>query len=97
MRDRHPVARIVQLILGGLLIVAAALVGPLPGPGGIFLFAGGLVLILRNSRWAQVRFARAKRRWPRIGALVDRTMRRPSALRRHARDKLARRGDAAPR
>lgn len=87
MQDRHPVSRAVQLMLGGLLILGAAVVGPLPGPGGIFLFAGGLVLILRNSRLAQVKFARAKRRWPRIGALIDRTMRRPSALRRHARDR----------
>lgn len=90
MSDRHPVARAVQLALGVLLIVGAAIVGPLPGPGGIFLFAGGLVLILRNSRWAQVRFVRAKRRWPRTGDLIDRTMRRPSALRRHARDRAAR-------
>ena len=91
MRTRHPVARIAQLTAGVLLVIGACILGPLPGPGGIFLFAGGLVLILRNSRWAQVKFARARRRWPRTGALVDRTMRRPSALRRHARDKLARR------
>ncbi|NIJ29718.1 hypothetical protein FHT00_001665 [Sphingomonas insulae] len=90
MQDRHPVSRALQLVLGGLLILGAAVVGPLPGPGGIFLFAGGLVLILRNSRLAQVKFARAKRRWPRIGGLVDRTMRRRSALRRHARDKRLR-------
>lgn len=87
MQDRHPVSRLLQLGLGGLLILGAVVVSPLPGPVGIFLFAGGLVLILRNSRLAQVRFARAKRRWPRIGALVDRTMRRRSALRRHARDR----------
>jgi len=93
MADRHPMMRIAQLVLGGLLLFGALLVGPLPGPGGIFLFAGGLILILRNSRWAQVRFARAKRRWPRLGRLIDRTMRRPSALRRHARDKEA---EAAP-
>jgi hypothetical protein len=90
MRDRHPALRIAQLSLGILLIIGAAIVGPLPGPGGIFLFAGGMILILRNSRWAQVRWARLKRRWPRIGQLVDRTMRRPSALRRHARDKARR-------
>lgn len=82
--------RALQLATGMLLIVGAGLVGPLPGPGGIFLFAGGLVLILRNSRWARLRFARAKRRWPRVGHLLDRTMRRPSALRRHARAKAAR-------
>ncbi|MCU6453185.1 hypothetical protein LPN01_03750 [Sphingomonas sp. A2-49] len=101
MQDRHPVARVAQLTLGGMLILGAAAVGPLPGPGGIFLFAGGLVLILRNSRRAQVRFARAKRRWPRIGGLVDRTMRRRSALRRHARDRQSRaamrRDETAPR
>ena len=89
MTDRHPVARIVQLTIGILLIVAAGIVGPLPGPGGIFLFAGGLVLVLRNSRWAQVRFARAKRRWPKMGHAVDVAMRRPSALRRRARRKAA--------
>jgi hypothetical protein len=81
---RSNLARIAQLFAGGLLMLAAAAVSPLPGPGGIFFFAGGLVLILRNSAWARVRFARAKRRWPRLGHLLDRAMRRPSALRRHA-------------
>jgi len=90
MSQRHPVSRIIQLTLGVLLLVGAALLGPLPGPGGIFLFAGGMILILRNSRWAQVRWARLKRRWPRTGHLVDRTMRRPSALRRHARRRAER-------
>ncbi|MBI0474399.1 hypothetical protein D9601_03340 [Sphingomonas sp. MA1305] len=90
MSDRHPALRILQLTAGVLLIVGAGVVAPLPGPGGIFLFAGGLVLILRNSRWAQVRFVRLKRRWPRLGGLVDRAMRRRSALRRHARDKQLR-------
>lgn len=88
MRDRHPVLRVLQLILGGLLLIGAAAFAPLPGPGGIFLFAGGMVLILRNSRWAQVRWARLKRRWPRVGGLIDRAMRRPSALRRRARDRV---------
>lgn len=82
MRQRHPTVRLVQLILGGLLVMLAPLVGLLPGPGGIFVFAGGLVLVLRNSRGARVRFARAKRRWPRLGHLADVAMRRPSALRR---------------
>ena len=88
MRDRHPAMRILQLTLGGLLLVGAALMGPLPGPGGIFLFAGGMILILRNSRWAQVRWVRVKRRWPRIGNMVDRVMRRPSERRRRARDRV---------
>ena len=88
--SRHPATRIVQLVLGGLLVLGAGIVGPLPGPGGIFLFAGGMILILRNSLWARMRWARLKRRWPRTGQLVDRAMRRPSALRRHARTQAAR-------
>ncbi|MDE0880553.1 MAG: hypothetical protein OSB00_18115 [Sphingomonas bacterium] len=83
--NRHPVSRAIQLVGGVLLIILGCVIGPLPGPGGIFFFAGGLILILRNSHWARRRFARAKRRWPRIGDLLDRTMRRPSALRRRAR------------
>ena len=90
MTDRHPLARGAQLILGVLLLFGAAVMGPLPGPGGIFLFAGGMVLILRNSRWAQVKWARLKRRWPKVGELVDRAMRRRSALRRHARSRAGR-------
>lgn len=91
MSGRHPALRYSQLALGGVLIVAAPLASPLPGPGGIALFAGGLILVLRNSRRARVHWARWKRRWPRTGGLVDRAMRRRSALRRHARDQVARR------
>ena len=73
--------------VGVLLIVAAPLVGVLPGPGGVFVFAAGLVLVLRNSLWARRRWAKLKRRWPRIGAGADRVMRRQSAIRRRARDR----------
>jgi hypothetical protein len=62
----------------------APVVGLLPGPGGVFVFAAGLVLLLRNSLWARRRFARAKKRWPRRGALADRGLRRGSARRRRA-------------
>jgi len=79
-----------MLVLGVVLIAASPVVGLLPGPGGIFVFAGGLVLVLRASRWARLRWARLKRRFPRFGHLADRVMRRPSALRRHARAKAAR-------
>ena len=92
---RSPAMRTAQLTAGGLLIVGAGVVAPLPGPGGIFLFAGGMVLILRNSRRARWRWARLKRRWPRTGSLVDRAMRRPSAIRRAARAKAARQAPPA--
>ena len=89
MPQRHPLARILQLALGVVLIAMAGIVGPLPGPGGIFFLAPGLILVLRNSAWARGRFARAKRRWPKLGNAVDVAMRRPSALRRRARRKVA--------
>jgi hypothetical protein len=88
--SHHPALRVAMLVLGVLLILAAPLVGLLPGPGGVFVFAGGLILVLRASRWARLRWARLKRRFPRLGHLADRVMRRPSALRRHARAKAAR-------
>ena len=81
---RFLTSRPVQLAAAVLLIAVSPLVGLVPGPGGMFVLAGGLVLLLRNSRWARRQFARAKKRWPKIGALLDRGLRRPSALRRRA-------------
>ncbi len=77
--------QIVLVILGALLIVATPLVAVLPGPAGIFTFAAGLALVLRNSRRARRRFARTMRRHPRIGKLADRALRRASAKRRRMR------------
>ena len=76
--------RLPLLVLGWLLVGLSPVVGVMPGPGGIFLFAGGLALLLRNSHWCRRRYVMLKRRWPRIGSASDRAMRRPSALRRRA-------------
>lgn len=84
--SRHPVSRMAQLVAGVLLIIASPFVGAIPGPGGIFVFAGGLALVLRNSHRARMRWARLKRRWPKFSAGADRVMRRQSAARRRARD-----------
>ena len=89
-RHRHPALRTALMVVGVILILLAGVVGPLPGPGGIFFVAGGLALILPNSRWAMRRFAHLKRKWPRVGALIDRVMRRPSARRRRERLRAAR-------
>ena len=78
--------RIALLSLGVLLLLITPLIGVLPGPGGVFTFAGGLALVLRNSLAARRWWARAARRWPRIGRMADRGMRRPSAKRRRLRD-----------
>lgn len=85
-RDRHPALRTGFFVLGIVLIVVTPLVALLPGPGGIFTFAGGAGLVLQNSLWARRQFARGKRRFPRTGSLADRALRRPSARRRRERD-----------
>jgi hypothetical protein len=83
---RSPFARYAQLGAGTTMMVLAPITAPLPGPAATLLFAGGLVLVLRNSPRARWRFVRAARRFPRVGALLDRAMRRPSAKRRRLRD-----------
>jgi hypothetical protein len=50
-RDR--LRRIGVDILGFLLIIAAGLLGPLPGPGGIPLLILGLSLLATNHEWAE--------------------------------------------
>ena len=45
-------------------MIISPLAGVLPGPGGIFIFAGGLALTLKYSEWADwgMRRPSAKRR-----------------------------------
>ena len=74
--------RIVLFGVGCLLIALAPLVGPIPGPGGVFVFAAGLSLVLRYSQWAKRRYVAFKRRWPKHGAWTDWGLRRASARRR---------------
>lgn len=76
--------RLCWLTLGWFLVALSPVVGLLPGPGGVFVFAGGLVLLLRNSVWIKRRFARITRRYPRFGRLSDKALRRGSAPRRRS-------------
>jgi len=85
LRQEHLVLRVLCIAAGIVLLIGAAFIGPIPGPGGVFFVAGGLALILPNSRWAMRQFAKWKRRWPKTGAIADRVMRRPSARRRRER------------
>lgn len=88
-RTKSPLVRITLLVTGFLLIAVTPLVGIIPGPGGIFVFAAGLVLVLQNSNWARRRFARLKRRYPRFGHYCDLALRRRSFRRRQQRAKDA--------
>lgn len=74
-------------VAGWVLIALSPVVGLLPGPGGIFVAAGGFALVLQTSAWAKRAYVRMKRRWPRLGGLIDRGLRRKSAARRRVRDK----------
>ena len=70
--------------LGILLIIGGTLIAPLPGPGGIFLIAPGLALILKSSMWAKRYYVRLKKWQPRAGRWIDWSLRRESAKRREA-------------
>jgi hypothetical protein len=73
------------LFAGGILLIIAGLfLAPLPGPGGIFLIAPGLALVLKSSMWAKRHYVRVKRWQPRAGRWMDWALRRPSAKRREA-------------
>ena len=71
--------------LGCLLIVISPLVGAIPGPGGVFVFAAGLALILQNSEWAKRQYVKFKRKHPNKGRWADWGLRRLSARRREER------------
>ena len=83
-RRRSGAYRMGMMIVGWLLIVVTPLVAILPGPGGIFVFAAGLSLVLKSSPWAQRRYVAFKRWWPRAGRWCDWGLRRQSARRRAA-------------
>ena len=72
-------------LLGIVLIIAAPVVGALPGPGGIFFFAAGLALSLKNSRWAKRQYVRFKQWQPKAGRWADWGLMRKSAQRREER------------
>ena len=79
--------RTALFILGLFLMAASPAVGALPGPGGVFVFAGGLALALKYSEWAKRRYVQFKRKHPKKGEWADWGLRRASAKRRRARRK----------
>jgi hypothetical protein len=85
--QKIPAVRTILFVLGLLLMLLSPLVGALPGPGGIIVFAGGLTLALRYSDWAKRRYVKFKRDHPRKGRWADWGLRRRSAARREERRK----------
>jgi hypothetical protein len=84
---RVPAVRTGLFVLGWVLMALSPVVGILPGPGGVVVFAFGAGLVLKYSAWAKRRYVLLKRRHPNKGAWADWGMRRKSALRRQAREK----------
>src|SRR5688500_1008394 len=74
--------RTALFMTGLLLLILSPLAGAIPGPGGIFVFAAGLTLTLRNSDWAKRQYVRFKRWQPKAGGWADWGLRRRSARRR---------------
>lgn len=80
----HPAVEWTIFVVGVLLMVAAIPLGALPGPGGIFVFAAGLAMVLKTSMWAKRRYVRFKKQQPKAGRWADWGLRRRSAKRREA-------------
>ena len=80
----NPAVRTGLFGLGIVLMLSSPILGVVPGPGGILVFAAGLALALQNSRWAKRQYVRFKRRHPNKGRWADWGMRRTSARRRES-------------
>ena len=85
----NPIVEWALFVVGVLLIIGGFLVAPIPGPGGVFLIAPGLALILKTSLWAKRHYARLKKKRVKIrgrhiviGEWTDWVLRRQSAKRR---------------
>ena len=82
--SRSKPVRTSLFVVGLILIILSPIAGAIPGPGGVFVFAAGLALSLKNSEWAKRQYVRFKRKQPQAGRWADWGLRRRSARRREA-------------
>jgi hypothetical protein len=94
--NEHPLLEWTVFVVGVLLLLVAPVVGALPGPGGVFVFALGLAMVLKTSRWARRHYVKFKRWQPKAGRWTDWGLRRKSAARREALRKQRQELDGAP-
>ena len=80
----HPAVEWSIFVVGVILMLLSPLAGILPGPGGIFVFAIGLAMVLKTSMWAKRHYVRFKNKQPKAGRWTDWGLRRQSAKRREA-------------
>jgi hypothetical protein len=70
------ISRVVLVAIGLVLVVAGFLIAPLPGPLGVPLTVGGLMLVLRNSFRARKQFVRFQHAHPKLLFPLRRLLRR---------------------
>ena len=92
--SQSKLVRTILFMVGLLLIIVSPLAGAIPGPGGVFVFAAGLALALKNSEWAKRQYVRFKRKQPKAGRWADwglrrRSFRRREEMRRQLKEKRA--------
>nr|WP_294846499.1 hypothetical protein [uncultured Sphingomonas sp.] len=92
----RPIVQTTIFVAGVVLIILSPIIGALPGPGGIFVFAAGLAMVLRTSRWARRRYVHFKRWQPKAGRWTDWGLRRRSHIRREAIRKEREKGETNP-
>jgi len=68
--------RIAAITLGGVVILAGAILTPLPGHVGLPMLVIGLMIVLRYSFQARKQFIRLQRRHPKLVFPIRRLMRR---------------------
>jgi len=83
----NPIVEWTIFAVGVILILLSPVAGVIPGPGGIFVFAIGLAMVLKTSMWAKRHYVKFKRWQPKAGRWTDWGLRRRSALRREAMKK----------
>lgn len=67
MRKPSPeVVRWIMIASGWVIMAAGIIISPAPGPMGAPIFAVGLILVLRNSRWARRQYIKMQRRYPKV-------------------------------
>lgn len=70
---RKTLRRFVILTLGWLFILIGIIGLFLPILQGFLFFGIGLALLSKESAWVRARIAWARKRWPRLAAMMDRT------------------------
>lgn len=71
-RPRHPILRLVSIVVGVVLVIVGLITWPMPIPVGFILTSVGLFLLARDSVIARNAIRRARGRWPALDRMICR-------------------------